>query len=122
MYYVLVDSEGNRLGAFHDEQAAIEELHAEVEEDAAAADDLLLLTYHEDGGLEGPARMFAELPARPTSIFFRTEPPTTAIYFDVSIRTFQAAAAATGAAQPAPSMPDTTPAWPMWGLPTRVPV
>lgn len=61
MYYVLVDSEGNRLDAFHEEQAAHEALLAMVAEDPDAANDVLLFSYRDDGGREGEALMFADL-------------------------------------------------------------
>lgn len=61
MYYVLVDSEGNRVDAFQEEQAAHEALRAMVDEEPDAADDVLLLAYRDDGGREGEALMFSDL-------------------------------------------------------------
>jgi hypothetical protein len=51
MYFVLMDSTGNLIASYRDEDEARAALEQLVEDDPDAADEVALLTYDEDGAI-----------------------------------------------------------------------
>jgi hypothetical protein len=62
VFYVIVDTSGKRLDSFWDAGAAESALRAMVETEPDLADEVLLLTYSDEGEPVEPARMLSDLP------------------------------------------------------------
>lgn len=70
MYYVLMDSTGNLIESFRDEDAARAALEEIVENEPEAAEDVVLLAYEDDGTPGGDPVFGTHTPASPS----RTRP------------------------------------------------
>jgi hypothetical protein len=66
--YMLLDSTGSAINAYHEEVAAHAALRATVADDPAAAADIFLLAYDDDGNPVGEAVTIEDLPAMTMSI------------------------------------------------------
>jgi hypothetical protein len=51
MYFVLLDSTGNLIASYRDEDEAREALAQIVEDDPSAADEIALMTYDDEGAV-----------------------------------------------------------------------
>jgi hypothetical protein len=61
MRFQVIDTRGNLIGSFDDEEAALENLNALLEDDADALDDIALFVYDDEGHLAMPARSGSSL-------------------------------------------------------------
>ena len=79
MTHMILDSSGNAINSFYDEVAARAALRAIVERDPAAAEDVLLISYGDDGDPVGEAVMVSDLPPSTMSLRQAFSPMWTSI-------------------------------------------